>query len=140
MAYLSIAEIKTHLYEGVVNKISRDDDTIVQSAIDAGIAEAQGYLSAYDTTAIFAAEGAARNQIILLFIKDMVVWHYIQLANPAVEMDLRLKRYEQATKYFEKVQSGKATPQLPYAAEPANPGDGNNYIKYGGVEKRQNNF
>jgi phage gp36-like protein len=140
MGYLDAAEINTHLYGGVVNEISRDDITILDKAIAAAIAEALGYLTAYDTTAIFAAVDDARNPILLLYIKDIAVWHYIQLANPAVEMELRLKRYEHATKFLEKVQAGKVNPDLPYPAAPPTPGEATTYIKYGTIDKRTYDF
>ena len=105
MAYLTKEEIGTHLYAGVTTEINRGDDTIINDAIAAAIAEARGYLTAYDMTAIFAATGDDRNPILLLYIKDIAVWHYIQLSNPGVEMELRLKRYEQAIKFLETLSS-----------------------------------
>ncbi len=57
MPFLTPAEIKTHLYGPIVDEISRADATILQSAIDAAIAEVKGFLTAYDTEAIFVAEG-----------------------------------------------------------------------------------
>ena len=140
MAYLTKQEIKTHLYGAVVDEISRADDTILQSAIDAAIAEASGYLTAYDMAAIFAAVDDARNPILLLYIKDITVWHYIQLANPAVEMELRLKRYERAIEFLQGIQSGKVNPSLPYPAAPPEPGERESFIKYGGIDLRNNNF
>lgn len=139
MAYLTAAEISTHLYTGVVNEINRDDTTILDLAIAAAMAEASGYLTAYDMEAIFNATGNERNPILLLYIKDITVWHYIQLSNPSVEMQLRLKRYEQAIKFLEKVQSGKTNPALPYLSTPP-AGETMSYLKYGGNDKRINNF
>lgn len=139
MAYLSVEEFKTHLYDGVVSEIDRTDNSIAQSAIDAAIAEAMGYLTAYDTQAIFAATGTARNPILLLYVKDIAVWHFIQLANPNVEMNLRLTRYEKAIDFLGRIQSGKVNPALPYPAEPPVE-ESNNYIKYGGNDKRILNF
>lgn len=138
--YLTPAEINTHLYGGIIDEINRGDATITTSAIAAAIAEATGYLTAYDITAIFAATGNDRNPILLLYIKDITVWHYIQLANPAVEMELRLKRYEHAIKFLEKIQSGKTNPSLPYPAAPPTPGEANTYIKYGTIDKRTYDF
>lgn len=139
MAFLTVQELKTHLYDGVVLEIDRTDSGIAQSAIDAAIAEATGYLTAYDSAAIFAAVGNDRNPIILLYVKDIAVWHFIQLANPNVEMNLRLTRYEKAIDFLGRVQSGKVNPSLPYPAAPP-PEEFNNYIKYGSNDKRILNF
>ena len=141
MAYLTALEIGTHLYGEVVNEIERSptESNNLNFAIQAAIEEAKGYLTAYDIVAIFAAAGDARNPILLLYIKDITVWHFIQLGNPGVEMSLRLDRYEKATKWLEKVQAGKTNPNLPYPVAPP-VSEANNYIKWGGNVKRNNNF
>ena len=137
--FLTAAEINTHLYGGVVAEINRTDATILETAISAAIEEVKGFLNAYDVAAIFAAVGNDRNPILVLYTKDCAVWHYIQLANPAVDMQLRLTRYEKAIDWLKMVQSGKTNPSLPYPAEPP-VSEGNNYIKWGGNIKRNNNF
>jgi len=142
MAFLEPGDILSHLYEGVIDEINRGDDSKLLEAIKAAIAEARGYLTAYDLAAIFSTAGDDRNPILLLYIKDIAVWHYIQLTNPGVEMQLRLDRYEKAIKWFEKVQSGKTNPDLPYPTEPVDPQSGSveNHIKWGGNKKRGNYF
>jgi phage gp36-like protein len=139
MAFLETSEIKTHLYGGIVDEISREDESILQDAIIAATGEVEGYIRAYDTTAIFSATGTERHPTLLLYTKDIAVWHYIQLANPGVEMELRKYRYEQALEWLGKVQSGKINPTMPYPSEPPAE-EANNYIKYGTIEKRKNNF
>lgn len=181
MAYLTRLEIQSHLYNGIIREINREDNllefgeeldfpveghadntyfsfttglyykwltnayvpTVYQDnmvvAIRAAIAEAKGYLRAYDTDRIFAAVDDERNPILLLYVKDCAVWHYIQLANPAVDMAIRLTRYEKAIEWFKMVQSGKTNPDLPYP-EVAPPNEPNNYMKWGSIPKRQNNF
>ena len=135
--YLTIPEIKTHLYNEVVKEITRVDDSIIQFAIDAAIDEAKGYLSAYDVDKIFSAEGSNRNNVLLLFVKDIAVWHFIQLANPAVDMQLRYERYKKAIEWLDKVQRGSVVPDLP---QPPPPENENNFIKWGSNRKRGNYF
>lgn len=139
MPFLTTTEINTHLYGEVVTEINRADVTILQAAIDAAISEAKGYLRAYDTDTIFDATGDDRNPILLLYVKDCAVWHYLQLANPAVDMAIRLTRYEKAIDWFKMVQSGKTNPDLPYPAVTP-PDEPNNYMKWGGIAKRNNNY
>jgi phage gp36-like protein len=139
MAFLIPNEISSHLYGEVTTEINRGDATLLQAAIDAAQEEASGYLTAYDQAAIFAAVGDARNPILLLYVKDISVWHYIQLSNPAVEMELRMERYKSAIKWLEKVQSGKTNPNLPYRAV-VDPDVPANYLKTGSNLKRNNNF
>ena len=109
------------------------------TAINAAISEASSYLSAFDVTAIFNATGDSRNAIVLMYVKDIAIWHYIQLANANIEMELRMERYKFAIKFFEKVQSGKSVPDLPYVSVEA-PAQAENFIKWGSNLKRSNYF
>lgn len=142
MAFLTTEEINTHLYGEVTTEINRGDASNLQTAINAAIAEAKGYLTAYDVATIFNATGDDRNPILLLYTKDIAVWHYIQLSNPGVEMQLRLDRYEKAIKWFDKVQRGQTNPDLPYPAAPvdATGGTTENFIRWGSNQKRSNHY
>ena len=144
MAYLTPAEINTHLYDEVVTEISRDDLTKLQTAINAAIAEAKGYLKAFDADAIFSVIGDDRNPILLLYVKDIAVWHFIVISNPAVEWQARKDRYDMAIKWLEKVQSGKTNPDLPLPPDPVddagNVQSAENFVKWGGNKKRNSHF
>jgi phage gp36-like protein len=137
--FVTIEEIKTHLYGESISAISGTDDTILTAAIDAAIAEARGYLAGYNRDAIFSAEGTARNALLLVFIKDIAVWHYINLSNAGTEMDLRLNRYERAVSWLKGVQKGDITPDLPGSA-----GEGGEGIVapviFGSNPKREQHF
>jgi phage gp36-like protein len=113
MAFLTISELKTHLYNENVEVISRNDDTIVQAAIDAALAEAKGYLTAYDVSAVFTATGSNRNALLLTFVKDIATWHFLVLCNAGVELELRQDRYERAINWLKAVQKGDVSADLP---------------------------
>lgn len=121
MTYLSAEELATHLYPEQIEVISRDDDTLLLVAIDAAISEAKGYLPAYDTHAIFTAQGEHRHALLLLHIKDIAVWHFITLCNAGCDLELRRFRYERAIEWLRGVQKGNITPDLP---KPDRDGDG----------------
>lgn len=141
MPFLTPSEINTHLYGEVVAEIERHatDTPLLQSAIDASVAEVKSYLSQYDKAAIFGATGNDRNPIILLYTKDIAVWHYINLCNVDVDYEERRERYEKATEWLGKVQSGKVVPELPVPAI-ENTTEGEGFIKWGSNPKRSNNF
>lgn len=135
MPFLTVEELKTHMPEEIVEVISNGDVSIAEAAIDTAMEEASGYLSNYDFVTIFETEGTARNPVLLMYVKDIAIWHYIQLANPNVDMDLRERRYEFAIKWLEKVQKGMVTPYLP----PIVPQDENvqvGKLRYGSNLKR----
>ena len=100
MAYLEIEEMTTHIYEEDMDTISHGDDAAMMSAIDAAIEEVQGYLTKYDTGKIFAARGKERNPILLLFVKDIAAWHFCNICNAGVDMEMREKRYDRAVEWL----------------------------------------
>ncbi|WP_295990509.1 phage protein Gp36 family protein [uncultured Alistipes sp.] len=113
MAFLTPEELKTHLYKENIETIAREDETLVVAAIDAAMEEAYGYLGAYDRERIFAAEGTARNPLLLIFVKDIAVWHFINLCNAGTELELRQDRYERAVAWLRSVQRSETRPNLP---------------------------
>lgn len=115
--FLSPQELETHLYKESIDTIDRMDEGILTAAIDAAIQEAAGYLGAYNRERIFTATDNDRNALLLLFIKDIAVWHFINLCNAGVELELREKRYERAVAWLRQVQKGEVTPSLPRADE-----------------------
>lgn len=145
MAFLTIKELYTHLYQENEETISRGDKTIPQAAIDAGIAEAKGYLvNRYDADKAFNATGSKRNALLLTFVKDISVWHFVNLGNACVDMELRQLRYERAIDWLEKVQQGNVVADLPSKeADPdAFPGKNNPLgdIAFGSNPKRHQHF
>ena len=76
MAFITPKELETHLYKENIEAISREDETILTAAIDAALQEAYGYLGAYDRKKIFEATGSQRNALLLIFVKDIAVWHF----------------------------------------------------------------
>jgi hypothetical protein len=113
MPYLTKDDLISHLKAEVIDFITEADDDIVNEAIAAAIEEAKGYLSDYDIDTIFSAEGADRNSIVLLYTKDLAVWHFINLGNPNIEIAFRETRYKLAVEWLEKVQSRKTNPAIP---------------------------
>lgn len=138
MAFLTIPELKTHLYNENVEVISRQDDTIVQAAIDAAISEAKGYLPAYDIAATFNASGKNRNALLLTFVKDIATWHFLVLCNAGVELQLRQDRYERAIAWLKAVQKGDISADLP--AKPGSGDGGAGVIIYGSNPKKVQHF
>lgn len=139
--FLSPKELKTHLYEANIRLIQGDDETILLSAIDGAVEEASGYLSKYDREAIFGAEGEARHPLLLIFVKDIAVWHFITLCNAGADLDFRRFRYERAVDWLRSVQRGDISPMLPILdkdgdGQPDGPGE---YL-YGSNPKRENHF
>lgn len=113
MTFLSPQELETHLYKENIDVISREDATLLTAAIDAAIAEVKGYLASFDREKIFTANGDQRNALLLIFVKDIAVWHFVNLCNAGTDLTLRQDRYDRAISWLKAVQKGDVSPDLP---------------------------
>lgn len=111
MEFITPEQLKTHVYAGVSNAITRGDVTILQDAINAAIGEAKGYLSRYDTSYMFFNPGNdpeyKKDPTLFMYVKDLAKWHFIQLANPNIDYEAAQIRSEKAIAWLKDIQSGK---------------------------------
>lgn len=143
MAYITADELRTHLHDEQIETITRGDDTIAQAAIDAAVSETRGYLTRFDTDRIFQASGSRRNDLLLIFVKDIAVWHLVNLCNAGTELELREKRYDRAVDWLKAVQKGNVSPDLPEREAEAGKADKNNPvgpIAYGSNPRRVQHY
>ncbi|SFL09911.1 Mu-like prophage protein gp36 [Porphyromonadaceae bacterium KH3CP3RA] len=136
MSYVTIEEIKTHLYEEQVDVITSGDNTILQSAIDAAISEAKGYLRAFDIATEFSKTGDARNSLLIIFLKDIAVWHFVNICNVNTDLGLRMERYKRAIDWLKAVQKGDVVPDLEALPEDKQTG----VILFNSNPKRDNHY
>lgn len=100
-------DFNTHLYAELIAAIDRNDEAILNDAIASAEGEASGYLSRYDVDALLSAVDPDRDPTLLMYLKDMAVWHFVTLANPNTDMQLRKTRYDDAINWLKGIQSGK---------------------------------
>lgn len=136
--YLTQTELKTHLRDEYAELISRGDDTLLTASIDGAIAQASGYLGDYDTKTIFEANGEQRNPLLLIFVKDIAVYHFINLCGAGSYYERREKRYDGAIAWLKGVQKGIVTPNLPKSVSSA--GRSSSSIHIASNAKRGNHF
>lgn len=134
--FITVADVFTHLYPESIAAISGTDERLLAMALDAGTLEVKGYLHRFDTDTLFAATGDERNALLLLFTKDVAVWHYINIANPSIDMDVREKRYNAAIAWLRGVQKGSIIPDFPPTL--TDEGKADIQIKIGSNPKRGN--
>lgn len=132
--------MESHIYGEIQNAITREDEDLLGQAINAAVSEVSSYLNRYDVNAIFSATENQRHPLILLYTKDIAAWHFIQLANASIDLDLRERRYELATGWLTKVQAGKVTPDLPIPAPEDEDSQFGDEIRYGNARKRNRGY
>lgn len=137
--FIEKADFNTHVYAELVTAISRDEDGIFESAAAAAEQEAKGYLSRFDTDALFNEEGEDRDALLLLYVKDITAWHFITLANAGVNLELRKTRYDDAKSWLKDVQAGKVSMKEWPLPAVENEGD-NAIILVSSRNKRETNY
>lgn len=123
--FIDIVDYDATVHRDILDALTRQDDAIVEICEDRAISEMKGYLfTRYDVTAIFAARGADRHQLILMFALDIAVYHIFCIHNPQKLGQMRKDRYERAIEWLKQV--GSATDPLPVDGLPLKPIEGEN--------------
>jgi phage gp36-like protein len=112
--YVNKEEVMTHLYEEQIVSISGGDEEKLTVALNVAISEARGYLTArYDIDRELEKTGGDRNDLLVLWIKDIAVWHFVNVCNVNTSLELRAKRYDDAISQLTKIQKGNFDIALP---------------------------
>lgn len=104
--FIDIKDYDASLHHEILDALVRDDETLVEICEDRAIAEMRGYLSKrYDCNAIFSTTGKKRNQLILMMVIDIAVYHIFCIHNPQKLSQVRKDRYERAVEWMKAVAS-----------------------------------
>lgn len=102
--FVRIYDYDASVHREILDALVRDDETLVEICEDRAIAEIRSYLSKrYDCDAIFSAEGKERNQLILMMVIDIAVYHIFCIHNPQKLSQVRKDRYERAVAWMKAV-------------------------------------
>jgi hypothetical protein len=137
---LTEQDFDTHLYPELIDAIKRDDANKLTDAIKAAEAEAKSYLNLYNISQLFSAQGDNRDDMLLMYLKDLAVWHFIIIANPNINIEFHQMRYEYAIKELGKIQAGKKTPYGWPEADKPEGSNGNSFIQVGSNPRRETRF
>jgi phage gp36-like protein len=140
--FLTAGELKSHIYEEIANEITRNDDSIIDDAINIAVDEMKGYLTKYNVAAcIDTVLPANRHAKLLAICKDLACWYLITLCNVNIDYDKRMDIYDRAIEWLKGVQQGKIVPALPLAIVPnSSPATPVTPIKWQSNPKRNNHI
>lgn len=111
MEFITREDFLTHMYDGVIDAISNDDNDKLEEAIDSAIGEACGYLARFDLDAILTSQDRKTYANLKTWVKDIAKWHFIAVCNVATDLELAESRYKEATKRLMEIQKGLVTPR-----------------------------
>lgn len=102
--FITIDDFDATVHRDILDALTRDDASIVEICSDRAIAEMRCYLSKrYDCDAIFSAEGADRNQLVLMMALDIAIYHIFSIHNPQKLSQIRKDRYDRAVEWMRAV-------------------------------------
>ncbi len=102
--FVNIEDYDASVHREILDALVRDDQSLVEICEDRAIAEMRCYLSKrYDCDAIFSAAGEDRNQLILMMVIDIAVYHIFCIHNPQKLSQIRKDRYERAVEWMRAV-------------------------------------
>jgi hypothetical protein len=114
------SDLNSVLYPEIQNEKSRNDGGAnAIEAIATAIQEVKMYITRYDIVQLFGNEetnvAATFTDVFLTrMVKNIAIWHFIQLANVNVNYESQKLLYEQAIDTLKRIQKGLADPKWPY--------------------------
>lgn len=119
MPIISLADLATNIYAETITEITRADDSLPASAINAAIQEAKMYLSRFDLLQLFGDDSTApaiADEYLKSLVKDLACWHLLRVANVSADADKYRRAYDDALKALKSIMEGQAQPAgWPYA-------------------------
>jgi len=115
MAFITKQDFTSHIYEEGMNKISRNDESKVETALQVGMQVAARSLGRYNTAEIYASTGADQMKYaeLITYIKDIAKWHFIAVANVQVDFEIAEMRYKSALVELKAIRTGETIPGWP---------------------------
>jgi hypothetical protein len=117
--FLTKDDLGSVIYSYQIEQITEGNDDLVLQALAAGEQEAISYLSSninklesldgrinYDTQAIFAAQGSARNSLIVQHCLTLSKFHLATLCNADFIYEQAKERYDRAIDWLTKLAKG----------------------------------
>ena len=106
--FVQISDYDASIHREILDALTRDDDAVVEICEDRAIAQVRSFLARrYDCDLIFAAAGDGRNQLILMMVIDIAVYHIFCIHNPQKLSQIRRDRYERAIEWLKAVAAGE---------------------------------
>lgn len=136
---------KTELYPEIINRIVRGDPRDAEQHILDAEDIAKGYMSKYDTDAIFGTEisdPTFPSRSIKKVVKAIAAWFLVKKANPNVNIELFHEDFVWAIDWLKDLQAGNINPSLPYKPDdPDTPEDESlGQVWWDSNVKRKQNF
>ncbi len=81
--FVELRDYDASIHRDILDALVREDEPVIEICEDRAIAEMRCYLSKrYDCDRIFSTTGEERNQLVLMMVIDIAVYHIFCIHNP----------------------------------------------------------
>ena len=102
--FINPEDYDASIHREILDALTREDDSLLEVCEDQAVAEMRGYLSArFDCDRIFSATGEQRHPLVLMFAKDITLYHVFCVHNPQKISKIRIDRYSRSLEWLKGV-------------------------------------
>ena len=102
--FINPEDYDASIHREIRDALIREDESLLEVCEDQAIAEMRGYLSSrFDCDKIFAATGSERPPLVLMYAKDITLYHVFCIHNPQKISKIRIDRYERSLEWLKGV-------------------------------------
>lgn len=135
MAFLVHDDFKPAIKLSLLDQLVESDTAVITEIVAASVEEMKSYLKTrFNVSSIFAATGDARNKLVLMYCRDIALYHIYSRYTLNVMPAIKDQRYKEAIKWMENVRDEKINPD----GLPTTTSTTASYIKTGSNTKREN--
>ena len=130
--FIEKEDYRSSINLAVIDAITAGDDSILNTLSETAVEEMKSYLnSRYEVQPIFDAGADERNKTIMMYCKDIAIYHLYSINSLSSIPETRINRYQKALSWLQDVGEQKINPEgLQFS--------GKSFVKTGGNEKRIN--
>jgi len=138
MAFIEKADYGDAINENILDDITGDVDSKLDSAEEKAIAFMKGYLNnRYDVASIFAETGNDRHPVVLMYAVDISLYYLHRLLAWRYTPKFRTERYNEAKDWLMKISNLEINdPLLPVVADDTT----REYVHFGSNPRRANHL
>lgn len=110
--FIDIQDYDASIHREILDSLLRKDNPnydpqIIEICEERAVTEMRTYMSKrYDCDKIFSAQGAQRNQLVLMFAIDIAIYHIFCQHNPYKLSPIREDRYKRAVEWLKGILKG----------------------------------
>jgi hypothetical protein len=131
-SFLNKPDYFSSIKTAVLDALTGGNDAIIDELSAEAVEEMKSYLNTrYDVNLIFGAAGTARNKSVVMYAKDIALYHIYSIAAFHIIPETRVNRYKKALSWLQDVNEQSINPEgLPLNTK--------SLVKSGSNEKRIN--